>query len=121
MWADGSNPTFTEWASGSPGSANSCVVLRMDGTWQDIACTTKKSYICSFGPTLPKLPDAFEATVEANIINKDYSFIMDEFYDKKNDRARLVMHGSRSSSISVRIPFFHKQCEFSSNCVCCYF
>ena len=37
------------------------------------------------GPKLPMLPSAFTATIEANIVNKNYSTQLTEFYDGKKN------------------------------------
>ena len=45
-WQDGSGVGFTKWKKGSSRS-NSCVVMDVNGTWQDSLCSsTPNKYVC---------------------------------------------------------------------------
>lgn len=48
-WVDGSDLSFTNWASGEPSSTNeNCTefVMRTGGKWNDLRCTVHKPFIC---------------------------------------------------------------------------
>ena len=48
-WVDGSDLSFTNWASGEPSSIHeNCTefVMRTGGKWNDLRCTVHKSFIC---------------------------------------------------------------------------
>ncbi|EDO44997.1 predicted protein, partial [Nematostella vectensis] len=49
------------------------------------------------GPKLPSLPTAFEAIVEANIVNKNYSSYAHEWYDRGSNRGVIgyMSHGHK--------------------------
>ena len=44
------------------------------------------------GPPLPTLPSQYRLKVEVNIVNKGYSFILEEFYDAVNNRGASISH-----------------------------
>ncbi|KAK3791544.1 hypothetical protein RRG08_002903 [Elysia crispata] len=52
-------------------------------------------------PTVTKDSDSYQATVEVNILDKNYSFVIDEFLDYEGNRAllRVYKRGVQSSSI----------------------
>ena len=52
-------------------------------------------------PKLPLLPDAFTATIEANILNKNYSIETTEFYNKKTNFG--AMRSTRNGQTTHRI------------------
>ena len=48
-WVDGSDLSFTNWASGEPSSIHeNCTefVMRTGGKWNNLRCTVHKSFIC---------------------------------------------------------------------------
>ncbi|CAJ0602443.1 unnamed protein product [Cylicocyclus nassatus] len=48
-WSDGSNSTYTNWATGQPPNSSTCALLNSaDGTWQGVSCNTAYPYICAF-------------------------------------------------------------------------
>jgi hypothetical protein len=63
-------------------------------------------------PTLPALPTQFEAVVEANIVNKNYTIHMHEWFDKKNNRARTDMYSYTRHQSSTNIYDFGKNHYF---------
>ncbi len=51
VWVDKSKPGFTSWAGWQPDNwlfAEDCVVVRKDGTWNDVDCTDgpKEGFVC---------------------------------------------------------------------------
>lgn len=51
VWVDKSKPGFTSWAGWQPDNwlfAEDCVVVRKDGTWNDVNCTDgpKEGFVC---------------------------------------------------------------------------
>ncbi|KAK8728784.1 hypothetical protein OTU49_008937 [Cherax quadricarinatus] len=48
VWSDGTGLDYINWETGEPGNdTQSCVeMLTNKGTWVDVACTTKQSYLC---------------------------------------------------------------------------
>jgi len=49
VWEDGSEPTYTSWASGEPndyGGAEDCVEMWSSGNWNDDSCSDNKESIC---------------------------------------------------------------------------
>lgn len=50
-WQDGSGLFFKKWKDGFPGShASACVVMDVNGTWQDSNCSSNSNkYICEQG------------------------------------------------------------------------
>ena len=118
-YSDGSVAKYTNWAPGEPDDTTKpCVTFKngFQGSWDEADCTTPRNFLCSFGlstqsfqflfygfflwsgPSLPKLPDQFEAIVEANIIHKGETFVLEEVYDKPNERALLVFRGGRRTN-----------------------
>ena len=70
-------------------------------------------------PTVTKDSDSYQATVEVNILDKNYSFVIDEFLDYEGNRAllRVYKRGVQSSSI-----FSYDTDEvFSITSKCCFF
>ena len=63
-------------------------------------------------PGLPKLPEQFEAVIEANIVNKNYTVHMHEWHDPKNDRARTDWYSNRAHASSTSIYDFKKNRYF---------
>lgn len=58
------------------------------------------------GMDFPSLPDSFSAEIEANILEKNYSLIVREYYDYDNNRYRIENHNSQYSHIEL--------CDFNS-------
>ena len=52
-------------------------------------------------PDLPDLPDQFSFTIEGNLIERNSTAIMTEFYDGPGNRGRLDFGHNGSSSISI--------------------
>ena len=48
-WTDGSTPSIDAWAAGQPSDNpnDDCVELGVGGRWNDIACMTSRSVVCS--------------------------------------------------------------------------
>lgn len=51
VWVDGTKPGFTSWAFLQPDNfwfSEDCVVVRRDGTWNDIDCTggAREAFVC---------------------------------------------------------------------------
>lgn len=44
------------------------------------------------GPPLPELPDQFETRIEANIVQKNYSMELTEYYDYTNNMGATIFH-----------------------------
>lgn len=70
------------------------------GQGQFMLCDSQQGDKTS-GPALPDLPDQFEMRIEANILQKNYSTEITEFYDYTNNRGAIVFrwHGFKSRSI----------------------
>lgn len=53
------------------------------------------------GPKLPSFPDAFEASVEVNIVDRNYTVLYTEYYDRNANKGALrkVKNGSSIYSI----------------------
>ena len=63
-------------------------------------------------PGLPKLPEQFEAVIEANNVNENYTVHMHEWHDPKNDRARTDWYSNRAHASSTSIYDFKKNRYF---------
>eukprot|EP00057_Strongylocentrotus_purpuratus_P012055 XP_011666529.1 PREDICTED: uncharacterized protein LOC580499 [Strongylocentrotus purpuratus] len=50
------------------------------------------------GPPLPTLPSQYRLKVEVTIVNKGYSFILEEFYDAVNNRGASISHRGDNST-----------------------
>lgn len=61
--------------------------------------------VCDFdqssGPPVPGLPDQFSFTIEGNLIERNSSAIMTEFYDGPGNRGRLEFGFNASSGIGI--------------------
>ena len=55
----------------------------------------------SSGPPVPGLPDQFSFTIEGNLIERNSSAIMTEFYDGPGNRGRLEFGFNASSGIGI--------------------
>ena len=61
--------------------------------------------VCDFdqtsGPPVPDLPDQFSFTIEGNLIERNSTAIMTEFYDGPGNRGRLELGFNASSGIGI--------------------
>ncbi|XP_045159313.2 uncharacterized protein LOC123524856 [Mercenaria mercenaria] len=52
-------------------------------------------------PTLPDLPDQFQATIEANFVNKNYTITAYEYFDNPGNRAAIRAKKNNTDNISL--------------------
>lgn len=71
-------------------------------------------------PPLPELPTQFEAIIEANIVNKNYTVHMLEWYDQVNDRGRVDWYSNRKHMGSSSIYDFARDHYYHVNKSGCY-
>ena len=63
-------------------------------------------------PELPTLPTQFEAVIEANIINRNYTIHMHEWFASKNKAARTDIYSARSHDSTTSVYDFAKNHYF---------
>jgi hypothetical protein len=71
-------------------SAQSVVFFQTNGN--PVACVNLR-------PPFPDFPDEWVATVEANIINKGYTFAMREYYSATRNNVRLDLHSNGTDTV----------------------
>ena len=50
-WTDGTSWSYNNWRSNAPNNGNGnseqdCVILRTDGEWDDVGCSTSRNFVC---------------------------------------------------------------------------
>jgi len=49
VWSDGTEVDYTNWGGGEPndwGNNEDCTVLKPQGYWNDVSCTTQLASVC---------------------------------------------------------------------------
>jgi len=77
------------------GATDLCNMPRM-GLLQVLALALFGHTVSAADPVLPTLPDRWQVTVEATIVNKDYTMTQHEVYDYPNNRIHLTTRSPRS-------------------------
>lgn len=54
-----------------------------------------------YGPKLPSFPDAFEASVEVNIVDRNYTVLYTEYYDRNANKGALRRTKDGKSTYSI--------------------
>jgi len=78
------------------------------------------SILMVHGASLPSIPDEWTATIEANIVNKNYSIHMDEWHDQINDRGRVDIFSYREHGMTSSIYDFANQVYYHTNTSGCF-
>ena len=73
-----------------------------------------------FGPEdidlpVPDLPDQFSFTIEGNLIQRNSTVIMTEYYDRPNDRGRLEFGFNGSSGVASLTTTMGKYSSFQTS------
>ena len=68
-----------------------------------------KSHSNSSG-TLPKLPNAFTAVIEANIVDKEFTMLLTEYYDDIRNRGAVTRLSGRGNGENI-----HEIFDYNSN------
>ncbi|DBA67752.1 TPA: hypothetical protein ACH3X2_001336 [Trebouxia sp. C0005] len=74
-------------------STQSMVIVNAAG--QYIACT-------AMTPPLPDFPDEWSATVESNIVNKGYTFTMNQYYSLSQNKVRVDLHSNGTDRVLIQ-------------------